>query len=229
MELAAVMRTTGAAREFDGRPVGDDVLYRVLDLARFAPSGGNQQAWHVTVVKDHVIRATIGRHVQPVWNEYAAQRAAGLRPFAPGPDLRWHGAAIDLEAARAVEHPSPLVDQLVEAPVLLVVSVRLTALALMDVDLDREHIVGGASIYPFCQNIMLAARAEGLAGVLTTFVVREEPAMRSVLHLPDDHVLAAMIVLGHPVKHVTRLSRHRVEEFTTIDRHDGLPLSAPPS
>ena len=53
MELSEVMRTTAAVRSFTDDPVPPDILHRVLDNARFAPSGGNQQGWHVTVVRDH--------------------------------------------------------------------------------------------------------------------------------------------------------------------------------
>ncbi len=46
MELYEVMRTTFAAREFTDDPVDDATLYRVLENARFAPSGGNRQGAH---------------------------------------------------------------------------------------------------------------------------------------------------------------------------------------
>ena len=56
MDLLDTLRTTGAVREFEDRPVPDELLYRVLDTARFAPSGGNRQAWRVVVVKDQSTR-----------------------------------------------------------------------------------------------------------------------------------------------------------------------------
>jgi nitroreductase len=52
MDLYDVMRTTHAAREFTDEPLPDDTLYRILDNARFAPSGGNRQGTHITVVRD---------------------------------------------------------------------------------------------------------------------------------------------------------------------------------
>jgi nitroreductase len=105
--------------------------------------------------------------------------------------------------------------------VVLVVAVRLTALAMMDCELDRVKIASGASIYPFLQNILLAARNEGLHGLITTFLIREEEAARPLLGLPPDHAIAGVIVLGRAVSAPTRLRRKRVEEFTTVDRFDG--------
>ena len=52
MELYDVMRTTFACREFTGEPVTDDVLHRIIDNARFAPSGGNRQGWRIINVTD---------------------------------------------------------------------------------------------------------------------------------------------------------------------------------
>ena len=46
-------------------------------------------------------------------------------------------------------------------PVHLVIGVRLDDLAVTDAGLPRQSIVGGASIYPFVQNLLLALRAPG--------------------------------------------------------------------
>ncbi|MGA8369535.1 MAG: nitroreductase family protein, partial [Acidimicrobiales bacterium] len=59
MELIETLRTTGAVREFESEPVADDVVERILENARFAPSGGNRQGWRVVVVKDGGVRAAI--------------------------------------------------------------------------------------------------------------------------------------------------------------------------
>ncbi len=91
----------------------------------------------------------------------------------------------------------------------------------MDGSLERIPMTGGASIYPFCWSILLAAHRRGLGGVLTTFLSRVEPAAAPLLGLPDDHALAATMFLGWPQHRPTRLTRRAVAEFTTIDRFDG--------
>ncbi|MDP6869093.1 MAG: nitroreductase family protein, partial [Acidimicrobiales bacterium] len=60
MELEEVIRTTVACREFTDDPVTDETLYRILELARFAPSGGNRQGAHVIVVRDQEVRQKLG-------------------------------------------------------------------------------------------------------------------------------------------------------------------------
>lgn len=217
-----MMRTTAAVRAFTDDPVPPEVLYRVLDDARFAPSGGNQQGWHVTVVRDPATRRRIGDLGAAIWRRYLAEQAAGYRAFSvvdpappdvPVPD--------DLPPYTLFEH--------IEAvPEVLAVSVDLRALAVTDRDLDRPSVVGGASIYPFVHNILLAARNQGLGGVLTTFLAADEPEVGALLHLPRDHALVALLGLGVPVHQPTKLRRKAVEEFTTIDRIDGPPLLPPP-
>src|ERR1700730_9564501 len=109
MDLVEALRTTGAVRAFRPDPVPDEVLARVLDTARFAPSGGNRQAW-VVVVKDPAIRRGLRDLYLPGWYEYLAQRAAGLTPWAPVTDEAAEaeavagaaGAAADFTAARGV-------------------------------------------------------------------------------------------------------------------------------
>src|SRR3954449_7830991 len=82
MELSQALRSTGAVRDFTDQPVPDDVLYRLLDTARFAPNGGNRQAWHVIVVRDPETRLALRDLYLPGWYEYLPQMEAGLPPFA---------------------------------------------------------------------------------------------------------------------------------------------------
>ena len=221
MELYEVMRTTPATRVFTDEAVPDAVLYRILDHARFAPSGGNRQGWHVVLLRDPAIRREIRRLYSLGWREYMAHVDAGLVPFAPREHGRWNGPAIDPDAARQVPRPNEFADNLDAVPVLLLLIAQLGALACVDNGLDRQSIVGGGSIYPFGHNILLAARNEGLGGVLTSVLVREEPAVRELIGIPDDYAVAGLIALGHPVRTVRKLRRRPVEQFTTIDRFDG--------
>ena len=64
MELYEVMRTTFACREFTGDPVPPEVLYRIIDNARFAPSGGNRQGWRVINITEPGLREGIAEEMR---------------------------------------------------------------------------------------------------------------------------------------------------------------------
>lgn len=221
MELYEAMRTTPATRAFVDEPVPDEVLHRILDHARFAPSGGNRQGWRVIVVKDPGTRRQVRDLYVLGWREYTAHVREGLVPFAPREHGRWPGPAVDLDVARETPAPNDLADHLDTAPALLLLVADLHALATVDNGLDRQSIVGGGSVYPFGHNVLLAARNEGLGGVLTSVLARQEPAVRELFGLPDRFAVAGLIVLGRPQKTITKLRRRPVEEFVTVDRFDG--------
>lgn len=225
MDLYEVMRTTPATRAFTDEAVPDAVVHRILDHARFAPSGGNRQGWRVVLLRDRAIRRRIRELYGLGWREYMAHVEAGLVPFAPREHGRWNGPAIDLEAARRIPRPNDFADALDTVPVLLLLLAELGSLACVDNGLGRQSIVGGGSIYPFGHNILLSARNEGLGGVLTSVLVRQEPAVRELIGIPDDHAIAGLIALGHPVRTIRKLRRRPVEQFTTVDQFDGPGLN----
>jgi len=216
LSLLTGIRTTGTVRGFTDQPVSSEELRLILDDARFAPSGGNRQPWQVAVVEDVAVRNQLAAAMRPVWDEYVAVSATGRTPFsvvAPGPST--------LTTPVAGNRPNDLLDHIDTVPIVLAVAADLSRIAMMDKDLARPTLTGGASVYPFCWNILLAARARGLGGVMTTFASRAENITGPLLHLPVDHALAAVIFLGYPVFQPTRLRREPVEKFTTMNYFDG--------
>jgi len=230
VEAADALRSTGAVREFTEEAVPDDDVFRILDTARFAPSGGNRQGWRVIHVKDRDRRRALRDLYLPGWYEYLAQASAGLVPWAPITDREAERQArrhADEVAAQAAAGPGGFAEHLDEVPVLLVVLADLRALAAVDRDLGRYTMAGGASVYPFVWSLLLAARDAGLGGVITTMVIPQEAAVRRLLGVPDQFAVAAVVALGHPVRQPARLSRGAVADFTTVDGFDGMPLTAP--
>ena len=80
-DLIQTLRTTASVRDFLPEPVADDAIARILDTARFAPSGGNRQGWRVIVVRDEAKRRTLGEMYRLGWRrseEHAADAANGF-------------------------------------------------------------------------------------------------------------------------------------------------------
>lgn len=230
MELDDALRTTGAVREFTPDEVPDEVIFRILDTARFAPNGGNRQAWRVVVIKDRTLRSSLRDCYLPGWYDYLAQSKSGLTPWAAVTDRERERQALAQapEIAKAsAAGPGGFAEHFDSVPVMLVLLADLTKLATVDRDADHYTLVGGASVYPFGWSILLAARSEGLAGVMTTMVVRDETTVKALLRVPDHIVVAGVIALGNPVHQPTRLRRESVPAFTTLDRFDGLQFGLP--
>jgi nitroreductase len=217
MEIYDVMRTTGATRQFTGEPLPDDVLERILDNARFAPSGGNRQGTRVVVIRDRHTRETLSDLSSTGARRYIAQQRNGENPWNPV-----HPTAVSDEEIAAVEVPPAT--PLLEASVVLVVCVDLGVVAALDQNLDRIGVVSGASVYPFVWNILLAARNEGFGGVLTTMAVPEEPRVKALLGIPEQFAVAAVVPMGKPVRQFTKLTRRSVAEIATRERFDGEPF-----
>jgi nitroreductase len=230
MDLERALQTTGAVRDFAEHPVPDEVICRILDVARFAPSGGNRQAWKVILVKDRETRRRLRDLYLEGWYQYMAIGAAGLVPWAPVTDRQAEARALEQTikiAADATRGPAGFAENLDSVPALLVLLANLRGLAAVDRDLDRYTFVGGASIYPFAWSILLEAHHVGLGGVFTSMLAHSEPEVLKVLGVPDGWAVAGALVLGYPKdgKRPTRLRREEVETFATVDSFDGPELS----
>ena len=220
MELYEVMRSTFAAREFTADPLPDDVLVRILDHARFAPSGGNRQGWKVVVVRDQKTKDELARLSGIAAKRYAAQAANGESPWNTIDPPRVDAATIEKTQA-----PARLTEPISKAPVVLVLCVDLKVVASIDQDLKRVGVISGASIYPFAWNVLMGARHEGYGGTITTLATAQEPKIQELLGLPEHVAVCTVMPLGRPVQRLTRLKRKPVSEFAMRERWGGPPLA----
>ena len=219
MDLYDVMRTTPAVREFTDEPLPDQTLHRILDHARFAPSGGNRQGVRIIVVRDQQTRERLAELNEPAVRRYVAQIKAGQSP--------WNSLEPPIptpEEIEATDVPESFTKPVLTAGAVLVVCVDLGVVASTDQLLDRVGVISGASVYPMVWNILLAARNEGFGGTITTMAAAEEPAVRGLLGIPDEYAVAAVLPIGKPVKQLTKLRRNEVEEFVTRETFDGQPF-----
>jgi nitroreductase len=212
-QLYEVMRCAPSTRRFTDEPVSREVLQRVLENARFAPSGGNRQGWRVVVVTDPDTRRRLRELYQEPWDAYMAKTGgraaldAGEAGGLPAARLRMLRGAD--EYARTFDR----------VPVHLVVGVELEALAITDAQLDRPSIVGGASIYPFVHNVLLGLRGEGLGASFTTLLVPAEAEVKALLGIPDGVAMAGHIAVGHRADPwPEQLRRNPVSAFTFAER-----------
>jgi nitroreductase len=211
MELLEAMRCAPTSRRFKPDPVPRDTLERVLEAARFAPSGGNRQGWRVIVVADADTRLALRDLYLPHWRAYMRMTGGALMLEEP--------ERFDPQRVRMVRRADEYANGLEQIPVHLVIGVRLADLAVTDAELQRPSIVGGASVYPFVQNLLLALRGEGLGAALTTLLVPAEAQVKQLLEIPEDVALAAHVGVGYREDAWPQaLARRPVAEFAFGER-----------
>ena len=213
IDLYEAMRTCRAVRRHRPDPIADDVLRRVLEAATWAPSGGNAQPWRIVVVRDAGKRRALRDLYLPQWEAYQEE----YRKASAG--LEGELAARRDRMLAAADH---LARNLERSPVIAVFCFDPRRMAITDDALGRPSVVGGASVYPAVQNLLLACRAEGLGCVLTTLLCRTEPEVRRLLEIPAPWATCAFVPIGWPARRGHGpLTRRPVEGMAFGDRFGG--------
>jgi nitroreductase len=205
VDLLEGLATTRAIRRFTDEPVSDEDLAAVLFAATRAPSGTNRQNFRFIVLRDGPraveAKAVLGRAFRAGWSQKEA--TDGYR----------EGSGTDESSpkARMARTMQRFVDRFEAIPVVVLACLIR----------HREANPGeGASVYPACQNLLLAARARGLGGVMTNWHGPVEPDLRRILGIPDDVAISAVIPLGHPEGHHGPVRRRPVGDLVWEDGWD---------
>ena len=181
MEFFEVVHTQRSIRKFKDEPVPEEALWAMLDAAIRAPSGSNTQPWGWLVVRDEQKRKAIAQAVlKDVGDVEAALAEAEKLPDAGMRRMR----------RRSISFRA----NVMSAPVLVIPCLVHPTSPTS----DAGSLFAGSSIYGAVQNMMLAARAQGLGTVLTTFNIRIEDVIRREFNLPDDAKPVAVIPVGWP-------------------------------
>jgi len=220
MELDEAMRTQHACRYYRDDPVPDEVLFRAVELARFAPNGGNRCAVRFVFVRDPALRRQLGEWYLPLWEEVAAAARAGAEAI-PGAGGEPRSVQTGFSnTARTMADTDQFARRFGEHPVIVVVCADLAQTHPTDTALDRLSIVGGASVYPMAQNLCLALRAQGVATAFTTLLVAREGDVKALLGIPAHMATGCHIVAGYPARPFPkRLHRPEVSELAFADRY----------
>lgn len=209
MELLDAMSTLRAVRKLRPDPIPEDVLRRVFEAATWAPTGGNHQGWRIIAVRDPAKRARLQQLYKPHWDAYAPKYEEHMRSMPP--------AERD-KSARALVAATYLADHLHEAPVIAVFCFNPDRMTITDAGLGRPSVVGGGSVYPAVQNLLLACRNEGLGCVLTTLLCIEEAHVRPLLGIPEGWYTCAFVPIGYPVgKGHGSISRRPLNDMVFAD------------
>ena len=193
MPLGESMFTQRAIRRFKPDPIPEEDLRDILEAAIRAPNGGNTQPWHFLVVKDPELRTELGELYQEAW--WAKRKDQGIN----GPEDIAPGKSSQRSAMR-------LSGEFAQAPAVVILCSS-----------------GGAtgSVIPAAQNLLLAARALGVGGTITTLHAQVDERAHRLFGIPDNFQIVYCLPLGYPKGSFGSVQRKPLNEVCSYDRWGG--------
>ena len=207
-DLLALVQSRRSIRAFTQEPVPDDAVEKIIEAARWAPSGANSQPWEFLVVREQETKDAMASIVRDLME--LGHKTELTRPE----ELRWPSAA------RPVTADPPFKN----APVLIVVCgdprVSKSFPLLTYLERGQSHLISGmASAFLY---MTLAATSLGLGCHWVSQVGHGyvSARLKELLGIPEDYLIYDMLSLGHPaMEPKPRLVRER-EAMTHHERYD---------
>ena len=213
-DVQQVLASRYSCRSFRPDPVPEDVILRIVETARLAPSWSNTQPWGIVVTRASTTKALAERLLAKAATEAAP---APDVPFPPGFDGVYLarrrevgfglyaalGIAREDRAGRAAQHLENF--RFFGAPHVAV----LTMPAGMGP-------YGALDVGGFLVSFLLAAEAEGVATIAQAALAAYAPTLREELAIPDDRAILCGVSfgyadLGHPANAFRATRAHRDE------------------
>jgi nitroreductase len=202
IDLLEGIATARSIRRYLPDPVPEDVLAKILWAATRAPSGTNRQPFRFIVLRDtetaREIKSLMGAAFRRAWGHKSSTENWGKEGDQAGATRR----------VRSMEAMQHFVDHFEQIPVVV--------LACFARYRDADH-GEGASIFPACQNILLAARALGYGACFSGWHRLVESQLRARLGIPENVVLSLTITIGKPAGHHGPLRRFPARELIYED------------
>jgi F420 biosynthesis protein FbiB-like protein len=197
--LYEIIKSRRSVRVYDKRGVPKDVLSRVFEAARWAPSAHNAQPWRFIVIHEDDVKRRLAKAMADAWLD----------------DLKADGVP-EQEALKIVEEES--MRRFTESPVLIVV-----CLTMRDMDrypderrMKAEYIMAVQSVAAAVQNMLLAAHVEGLGACWVCAPLFCQGVVKKALKLPEDFEPQAVLTLGYPIGECKPSTRKPLSEIVWV-------------
>lgn len=197
-------------RRFKPDPVPDEHVEKIIEAARWAPSGYNMQPWDFVIIKDKKLQDTIVQWVAD-YHKLIMKTEGAREPWQRVPRLPSHDPGMDYR----------------NAPVfILVLGDTRTNNGLptaMRYDAERLRTIYVSSLANAYLYMSLAAATLGLASEWVSSVATAYPhcLVKDLLNIPPDYEIYDMMALGYPAYRLTpkKLLRDR-DRMVHYDRSD---------
>jgi nitroreductase len=229
--MSEVMTTMRAMRRLRPDPVPDELVRELIEAAMCAPSAGHQQGQVFIVVNDRDRIARLADVWRMVVDMYEGWMGKADPRYGVDPLVMRTWDAVHYQRDHFHETPLVIVACYDQRAYIRGVKSKIgdlaAALRTAGAGRARRMLLGGlstvelrseaASIYPAIQNLLLAARARGLAATMTTWHLFAEADVKEILDIPNNVRTYALIPIGWPLGRFGPVTRRPADEVIRRD------------
>lgn len=211
-ELLELMKTRRSMRRFKPEPIPDEYIDKMIEAARWSPSGANAQPWEFIIIKDQETKNKMAEMYREIRYEYYVIEQTHI-PELQHHQLRSHPKDIPLAGFK-------------DAPVVFVIcGDRRTfqATVLAGRYIGEECGMQGTytkNIANATYGLMLAAAALGLGSQWLTIGSDWAQMLKPLLGVPPIMQLHTLVPVGYPAYEPRPPYRRSAEEFVHYEKYD---------
>jgi nitroreductase len=205
--LLELVRARRSVRAFTDRPVSEEAVQKVIEVARWAPSGANSQPWEFIVIRDQATKDKMA-----VWarkHQELGHEAELTRPE----ELRWPSAA------RPVSDPV-----FKSTPVLILVigDPRVSKSFPLLTCIEREEQNFVSALANAFLLMTMAATSLGLGSHWASLVGSAYPSamIADLLGIPAGYRIYDMLGLGYPAMEPKPRVVRECKDLIHLERYD---------
>ena len=195
-DLHAWLRSRRSVRRFRPDPVPGDVVTHILETATWAPNAHNRQPWRFVQLFTPESRESL-----------SSAMGAEFRKTLQAEGLTAEEISAQLDRSRA---------RILEAPEAILLCLDIDVLDKYEdpARTQGEYLMGVQSVALAGGQLLLAAHAEGLAGVWICAPLFTPAEISRALSLPESWQAQGLILLGYPVKVPEERPRNPISDLT---------------
>ncbi|MBI4333223.1 MAG: nitroreductase family protein [Chloroflexi bacterium] len=206
-ELTRLVRVRRSIRSFKPDPIPDDYIGKILEVARWAMSGGNGQPWEFIVVKDPDTRARI-------FELFKAYRQIGdVMENTRAPEMR-HPITGTTSQGQPMFKNAPVIIAICGDPRTL----QATVLHAQIVGSERETYHMNMANATFL--IHLAAASLGLGAQWVSTSPEWEGKLKALLGIPEPIRVPQIAPIGYPDYKPAPPYRRKLEDLAHSEKYD---------
>jgi coenzyme F420-0:L-glutamate ligase/coenzyme F420-1:gamma-L-glutamate ligase len=195
-----IIKDRRSVKEYSPKKVSNEVLFRILEASRWAPSAHNAQPWRFIVIQDSALKQKLAKAMASRWDR----------------DMNKNG--VSREQRESLIKTS--VERFENAPTIIIACLTMEKMDEYPDDRRKkiEYVMAVQSVAAAIQNMLLAAYGEGLGSCWFCAPLFCQDVVRKILEVPQHVDPQALITLGYPVNKLTPPPRKPLEEIVHPNR-----------